>query len=942
MQSVNAMHVKKSLLLSMILIATIGWPALGSANLQSGGLFEDALRKFDAGEYQAALAQVSQSLELNPGHLPGKVLLGRIRLNLGHPKAAEEAFEEARQLGAAYSLVALPLAQARNQLGKFRLNVETIQPTGHPTDIAAGLWNELGNARLALGEMLDARIAFEQSLELQPDNIGGIFGLLSVSLQEDDHEDAEKFARRAIEIAPDNADAWFFMGVLLESKSQLARAEAHFARALELEPAHQKAQLARAIVVLNLDRPEEAVGLFEAILAERPWSMETAYLLSQALAGAGQPDAAERALQKAADMVTTVTPKELESDPRLLLISSLVLYDADQLSLSSSYLERYLRIRPKDIQARKQSAKLASLTGKPLDAIRELRSIAVERPRDAQVQVMLGDVYADLKDYLSAEQHYRNAIDLTVPGLKLISRLGFAQYGQGRTDLAIDTMRRLIDLAPGRSAGASIFLGILYLHVGDLDAARQVADEIVARMPDNLLAVNLQAVVAVAEKRYEQGRSLFHSVLERAPEFDPARINLIKLDIVETDYPAAERALRELLANEPGNIAALRTFAELYIAQRDFRVAADYLEKILAIRPASVGDALLLSRVYERLGEVGDALALMKTLDKLVPNSMQLTHRMAELHLAKGDVDEARALLNDAAQLAGAHPVQRLAVAELQVKAGALDEAVQGMQRVLTEYPDAAEAQLVIARVHALKGNLIQADDVVSRLLQRHLTHVEAMSLLGDVRLARGQHSSAIQIYQRAAELDDTAALAVKLHKAMIAAGKDAEALQTLLSWHQGHEESVPVMGVLADHYARLGRRDEAIALYERVVELDERNLSAFNNLAVALMDVDSERALDAATRAYELAPENPAVLDTLGWIQVQLGDLQSGLARLREALTRNNSVPEIRYHLAVALEEFGSRAAALKELRRALASDARFAGREDAEHRLQRLEAGN
>lgn len=902
--------------------------------------YEEALRRFEAGELDVALIQVRNTLQRQPGHLPAKVLLGRIRMKLGHPKAAEEALEQARQLGASSSLVAVPLARARNQLGRYRLNTETIDAVALSSEVAGDLLVELGNAWLALGQLIDARISFERAIALAPENVGGALGLVSVNLEEGKPDVAEAMCRQVIEVEPENADAWFILGVLRESQSAVAEAETHFKRALEFDPYHAKAQLAHAVVVLNRDRPAEAVPLFDAILRKRPWSLEATYLRSQALAAAGRGAEAEDALRAAAKLVATVTPGDLSGNPRLLLISSLVLYDADQLDNAVVYLNRYLQIRPGDVQARKQAAKLSALLGKPQDAIRKLRSLAAERPRDAQVQVMLGDVYAEMLDFIQAERYYRSAIQMAVPNLRLVSRLGFAQYGRGRTDLAIDTMRRLVDMAPGRSAGASIFLGILYLHIGEYELAREVAEEVASQMPDNLLAINLKAVIAVAQKKYVEGRSLFNSVLVRDPSFDPARINLIKLDIVEKKFDAARQTLDELAALDPTDKAVLRTYAELSIALNEYVQAVEYLERVLTLDRYAVPDAVLLSRVLEVLGESQEALSLLLSMSDALPEDIGLKQRLAEVFIARDNPAAAQSVLVDAATLAGSNVIQRVAIAELQVKAGAYDDAMQGMQRALGERPNAPEPLLIMAEVHALQNRLLQADDMASRLVDIYPKNNKALSLLGDIRMSRGQYRDAAELYGRSQALEDKPVLAVSRYRAMSAAGQRDAAVRELEAWHRSHDENALVMRVLADRYAAGGRVDEAIELYRRVIEIRPADVTAHNNLAVAVLPQDAEEALKAAQRAYQLAPANPAVLDTLGWIQVQLGDLEAGLSLLREALTRDENVPEIRYHLAVALEEFGSPGAARRELRRALTTSQPFSGREDAERRLERLES--
>ena len=205
--------------------------------------------------------------------------------------------------------------------------------------------------------------------------------------------------------------------------------------------------------------------------------------------------------------------------------------------------------------------------------------------------------------------------------------------------------------------------------------------------------------------------------------------------------------------------------------------------------------------------------------------------------------------------------------------------------------------------------------------------------------MKRGHTGDAIGLLQRAQTLDNNPTLAIALHAARLQAGQDDVALQELAAWHKENPGVASVMGVLADHYSRTRVTAKALSLYRQLAELTPDDPAVHNNLALTLLPLDSEQALESALRAQELAPTNALVLDTVGWVLVQVGDLETGRARLREAVTRNGRVAEIRYHLAVALEEYGNLAGAEKELRRALASNQQFDERDVAEQRLQRLQ---
>ena len=85
---------------------------------------------------------------------------------------------------------------------------------------------------------------------------------------------------------------------------------------------------------------------------------------------------------------------------------------------------------------------------------------------------------------------------------------------------------------------------------------------------------------------------------------------------------------------------------------------------------------------------------------------------------------------------------------------------------------------------------------------------------------------------------------------------------------------------------------------------MQPESVVALNNLAVIYQSRDDSRARAMAERAYAVAPRNPAVADTLGWVAVQSGDLQQGLTLLQQSVADAGDAasPTVQYHLAYAL----------------------------------------
>ncbi|MCP5429751.1 MAG: hypothetical protein H6962_05865 [Chromatiaceae bacterium] len=77
------------------------------------------------------MIQLKNALQRDPGQLSAKILTGRTYLALGEPRLAEEEFA-GQKLGADPLLVALPLARARNEIGKYDENIHDIVPIQFP------------------------------------------------------------------------------------------------------------------------------------------------------------------------------------------------------------------------------------------------------------------------------------------------------------------------------------------------------------------------------------------------------------------------------------------------------------------------------------------------------------------------------------------------------------------------------------------------------------------------------------------------------------------------------------------------------------------------------------------------------------------------------------------------------------------------------------------
>jgi putative PEP-CTERM system TPR-repeat lipoprotein len=211
-------------------------------------------------------------------------------------------------------------------------------------------------------------------------------------------------------------------------------------------------------------------------------------------------------------------------------------------------------------------------------------------------------------------------------------------------------------------------------------------------------------------------------------------------------------------------------------------------------------------------------------------------------------------------------------------------------------------------------------------------------ALEGDVLMAEKKFPQAVKVYEAVQGTTRNSVLRVRLHRAYVAAGMTQEGDARLAQWLKDAPEDAQIRLLAAE--AALGRVDYkgAIVHYEWLLQKQTDNVMLLNNLAWLYFQTKDKRALETAERAHKLAPEAPAVADTLAIQLIDSGSYKRGIELLEKAVKTAPDLPEIRYHLAQGLLKAGDRTRARDELERAIAIGQQFPGQAEAQQLLKQL----
>jgi len=574
-----------------------------------------------------------------------------------------------------------------------------------------------------------------------------------------------------------------------------------------------------------------------------------------------------------------------------------------------------IRLAPGD-SARAQVA-LATLNVKKRDtaaAATLLRTAVANYPRSAEARTALASFYRLAGQTSQAEQERASAAAITpqparVPLAKFLVTLGYRS----------DAKSWLADVAAGDSETVAARRLLVELQVadGDTEAMRSVSELLRDRANDPELLVQ-RGRSRLRTHDAAAAATDFRRASQVAPGFAPARYYLALAEIDGLDSAsnlaiaksAVGRAGAELdsaLALVPNYPEALFKRADLKIRSGEGRSAIRDLDGFVSANPGSIRGHELLAGALAASGRTAEATETFHRLIDIDPERAESHYELGVSLQTTGHTADATREFEKALALAPAYadPMTQLVLLDLadNKSAAALERINQQLARV----PQSGPLYDLLGLVHAARNELPAAESAYRRAVQLQPSLVDGYVRLAELYDATGRFDQAIANADTARRLDP-------------------RNLRALMALGIGHQQ----------------RGDSALAreAYEAALHVNPGFAGAANNLAYLLADEPGgqAKALEYASLAKKLAPDDPHIADTFGWILYKRGDYARAMTALKEAATRLANSPAVLYHLGMTAQKMGDIDTARAALTKALAAPGDFQGKEDARRALAQL----
>lgn len=492
---------------------------------------------------------------------------------------------------------------------------------------------------------------------------------------------------------------------------------------------------------------------------------------------------------------------------------------------------------------------------------------------------------------------------------------------RGQTDLAVEHYLKLARSQPNPAIAERAVRVAVYGE--NLPAAIEAAQRWVELDPERVEAQQVIAAIYIRQNRVDDAFDYLDSVIQKSDISDQQLFSsLIGVLAREKNIETVTAVTRKIADKYPGRPYALFLHAMLSAQGNKPEEALGYIDRALDLEDIE-GAHSARAKLLLQLGRRDEAVSSLEQAVKRFPNDKSL----------------------------------RMTYARLLVDMKQYEKARVEFERLYVESPEDDELLYTLGLLSLESERLDDAEKYLLKLLEIEQREGEALYYLGRISEGRQHYDEAIKWYQQVHDGQYQFDARLRIANMLGKSGRIEEAneyLKSMLKGSQSHASLVRIYMAQGDLLRSVDRYEEAIDVYDTALEVvpgnndllyaraltaenidrldileadlrailktEPDNAHALNALGFTLADRTEryEEAYQLIKRALEIMPEDPAIIDSFGWVNYRLGNYDEAIQLLRRALSRYEDA-EIAAHLGEVLWVSGKKKEAKTVWQRAL-----------------------
>nr|WP_281357728.1 XrtA/PEP-CTERM system TPR-repeat protein PrsT [Aromatoleum diolicum] len=874
-------------------------------------MVESARQYLAKNDLNAASIQLKNALQENGKLAEARFLLGTVNLQQGNLTGAVKELRRAGELGFPAAQVSPPLARAMVQLGEFDQVLKEFEGTSLEDPTAQALvLGAVGDAHLGRKNTANAKAAFEAALSANPMDASSKIGLGRTQLIAADLDGAMAAADAVLAARPggrDEAEAHVLRADVLLARKQVGEAIDALGAAVKARPSAINYHF--VLISLLLQKGDfEAVGpRLEAMRKVAPAHPLTRYLQAMVEFRDGKLSVAREHISETVRLTPDFLPGRV--------LAGMIHARLNEHVLAQEHLAAVVGRAPGQTVARRALAQSQLASGEPLSALETLDPLLEADAPDVETLKLAGQIYAANGDIEKASENFSRVAAARPDDAVARMQLGISRLFAGDSVDAMSDLEAASQFST--SVGeADVALILVHLRRGELDKALAAQRRLESKQPDSPQTYTLKGGILAAKKDLTGARAALEKALALKADHLPAALSLSRMDLMEKRPQDAVKRFEAIIAANPKRIQAYLLLADLLVSTGAKPEAVrEVLERATRSDPAAVAPKLALVHHDLEQRDTKKALAMVQEVAAAHPNDPRVLRMLGRSQFAAGDQQQAIAAFSKQVGLLpqAVSPLIELADAQRLTKDRVGAE--QSLKRALSLKPDFVDAQRRLVLLYLEDKRTNDALEIARTVQKQRPKMSTGWALEGDIHILTKNWALALPAFRKALDLEKTSEVAIKLYATQMHSGKSADAVKTVSDWLRANPNDIKMRAFLADRALTERRLDDAEKLYRKMNEIKPDAPLVINNLAWIAGQRKDPQALALAERALRLSPDNPAVLDTLGMLQVEFGQAEKGVENLRRAVSLAPTGWAMRVNLAKTYVRLGRKDEARQEV---------------------------
>lgn len=656
----------------LILLITLSLVGCDGAENKKADYFEKAEQWFVEADYEKTRVELQNVLQIDPKDISARFLLGR----------ALEKLQDYRGASAQYNAI----------LEQDETHVDSRV--------------RLGQFYLLAKKQKQAMEQAEKALQYDSNNANALAFRGSIFLQQGDNVSALADAESALNIEADNLNATLLKATVLNRTNRVNESIETLRNAIDKKPDNVMLRNSFASILSDAGKVDAAIEQIEEIKRQQPDVLFHRLRLADMYFVADDKKKSEETIRDAIKefpdeneikislikFISAESGEEAGIGQLIQFISEQPANYPLQFVLANYYRDKknpdkaegiYKKVievedlKPNGLSARIQLAELYSQTGKIGEAKSLLTEVLAESPNNQTALALRGKIFLSEKDALAAIADFRAAMRDQPNSIVLLRSLANAHLINDEPDLALDLMKRAVNVNETDLVVRQEYIRLLALK-GDVDSIVKQLDEVLIISPDNLAAMEALFRVHATQKNWDalsqiskrmidahpenaigyylsgmqmraQGKiqesiSDLNKAVDLAPNSTEPISQLVQVYLSEKDSESALERLANIISNNTENVFARNLIGEVYLFNKDFDNARNAFSEAIKIKADWYLPYRNLAKIFLLQKENDNAVDILKRGVVATNSSAVLVTDLARYYEATGDVEEAISL----------------------------------------------------------------------------------------------------------------------------------------------------------------------------------------------------------------------------------------------------------------------------------------------------------